>query len=227
MPTSTANAMLFLPPHAPIALPAEGTLLIGRSKSAAVRFADIDTSRRHAEIICHDGQCVVRDLGSTNGTYLNAERVETHALSGGDRIEIGDNVITFCEVTGLEPEAGDDGMQTRLNARPANTDVFRGDLAEIPPFAVVQILEMGRKTGVLTMETEQGSGKIWFQGGDPIHSQTKDQLGFDAALSLTHAKSGRFTFEPQLDSPDATIQATVTQLLLEASRYLDEVETPA
>jgi hypothetical protein len=39
--------------------------------------------------------------------------------------------------------------------------------------------------------------------------------------------SGRFAFEPTLDTPEHTIQASITQLLLEASRYLDELEMPA
>ena len=58
--------------------------------------------------------------------------------------------------------------------------------------------------------------------GDPVHAETKDQVGFDAAIHLCHASTGRFTFEPLIELPDATIQASSTQLLLEASRYLDE-----
>jgi pSer/pThr/pTyr-binding forkhead associated (FHA) protein len=223
MPTQAANPMLFLPPHAPVSLPTAGTVLIGRSNNADVRIPDIDTSRHHAEILCDDGRCVIRDLESTNGTWINGKRVEApHELHGGDRIEIGETVITFCEINGLESQAGDDGAQTHLAERPVSTQVFTGELAEIPPFAVVQILEMGRKTGVLCLETDGGPGKLWFQQGDPIHAETKEQLGFDAALTLVNATSGRFTFQPQLDSPETTIQATVTQLLLEASRLLDE-----
>lgn len=214
--------MLFLPPHAPVSLPASGTVVIGRSNSADIRFPDIDTSRHHAEILCEDGRCVIRDLSSTNGTWINGKRAEApHELKGGDRIEIGETEITFCEIQ-VETAAGDDAAQTHLTERPATTQVFSGDLAEIPPFAVVQILEMGRKSGVLCLEADSGPGKLWFQKGDPIHAETKEQLGFDAALTLVNASSGRFTFQPQLDSPEATIQATVTQLLLEASRLLDE-----
>jgi hypothetical protein len=100
--------------------------------------------------------------------------------------------------------------------------VFRGDLAEIPPFAVLQILEMGRKTGLLQIDSDATPGKLWLRGGDPIHAETVDQVGFDAAVSLVHASLGRFTFEPQTTVPEATIDASVTQLLLEASRQLDE-----
>ena len=50
------------------------------------------------------------------------------------------------------------------------------------------------------------------------------QLGFDAAASLVMVKAGTFHFEPTLETPDATIEASVTQLLLEASRLQDEAD---
>jgi hypothetical protein len=87
---------------------------------------------------------------------------------------------------------------------------------------VLQILEMGRKTGVLVLDSDGTTGKLWLRRGDPIHAQTKSQIGFDAALSLVHARSGRFTFEPEAAPDTTTIEATVTELLLEASRRLDE-----
>jgi hypothetical protein len=63
---------------------------------------------------------------------------------------------------------------------------------------------------------------LWLQRGDPIHAETKGQVGFDAAMRLVCAKCGRFTFEPLEETPEATIEANVTELLLEAARQLDE-----
>jgi hypothetical protein len=60
------------------------------------------------------------------------------------------------------------------------------------------------------------------QRGDPIHAETKGQVGFDAALRLVCAKRGRFAFEPVEEIPEATIKASVTELLLEAARQMDE-----
>ena len=105
--------------------------------------------------------------------------------------------------------------------RPA-FQVFRGELAEIPPFAVLQILEMGRKTGILKLETDQGVGTLWFAEGAPVHAESKNQIGFDAALTIIQASAGQFTFEPLTTAPEPTIAASVTELLLEASRLLDE-----
>jgi hypothetical protein len=119
-----------------------------------------------------------------------------------------------------EPALSDD--KTVLRERPIPGDVFQGDLAEIPTFAVLQILEMGRKTGAVQIDCEDGVGSLWLVDGCPVQAETKSQKGFDAAMSLVNASSGRFSFEPEARPDEMTIEATVTELLLEASRALDE-----
>jgi len=217
--------MLFVPPLPPFALPAQGTVVLGRSSSCELRLHDVDTSRQHAEIVCDAKGGVLRDLSSTNGTFVNGERIDSHRLVPGDRIQIGANAIAFVMLEGgLDgaSELSESHAKTVIVERPALGEAFQGNLAEIPPFAVVQILEMGRNTGVLKIDSDRSPGCLWFERGDPIHAKTKDQVGFDAALSLVHAKSGRFSFEPAAEVPERTIQASVTQLLLEASRQMDE-----
>lgn len=66
---------------------------LGRDESCTVVVDDPGASRRHAEIrISHDGphlQVILRDLGSTNGTYLNGEQVGSEELRHRDRITMG------------------------------------------------------------------------------------------------------------------------------------------
>jgi hypothetical protein len=87
---------------------------------------------------------------------------------------------------------------------------------------VLQILEMGRKTGVLEISGDGHEGRIWLENGLPIHAEAKGMLGFDAAVDLVQAGAGRFSFEARGDRPEPTIRISVTQLLLEASKLLDE-----
>jgi hypothetical protein len=72
---------------------------LGRDDSADVVIDDPGVSRRHVELrISHDGphlQVVVRDLGSTNGTYLNGDQVGTEQLGDGDRLTMGRTTVTF------------------------------------------------------------------------------------------------------------------------------------
>jgi hypothetical protein len=216
--------MLFLPPRPPVQVSLERSLVIGRSRNCDLRLPGSDASRRHAEIYPTANGFVVRDLGSTNGTFVNGEQVREHVLQPGDRIQIAASTITFCQVAG-EPEMSDpahSSEKTVLSERRVSGEVFQGDLAEIPPFAVLQILEMGRKTGVVQIDCEEGVGRLWLIDGCPVHGETKSQKGFDAALSLVNSTAGRFSFEPEVRSDETTIEATVTELLLEASRALDE-----
>jgi hypothetical protein len=222
--TKIGRPMLFCPPHPPLQLGPRDTVIVGRSRSCDLRLPGSDASRRHAEIRGGARGFTLVDLGSTNGTLVNGERVREHTLQPGDQIEIGASLITFCQVGGgLENiEVERQTEKTTVIERPATGQVFEGDLSEIPPCAVLQILQTGGKSGLLTIEFEGGVGRLWLADGDPVHAETKLQLGFDAGIEIASATAGRFTFQPHEEPAEFTIQASVTELLLEASRVLDE-----
>jgi hypothetical protein len=69
--------------------------VIGRSSECDIRLDDANASRRHAEVRrIGDGYSVV-DLGSTNGTEVNGQRIQETALMNGDVISVGTTRITF------------------------------------------------------------------------------------------------------------------------------------
>lgn len=76
---------------------------IGRHSACDLVIDSPLVSRLHAEILDQDGTMVLHDLGSTNGTHVNARRVVAPvALRGGDRVEIATFAYTFTG-TALEP----------------------------------------------------------------------------------------------------------------------------
>jgi len=74
---------------------AKETVTIGRLSECDVVIADKGASRRHAQIRGKDGRYTLTDLGSTNGTRLNGQTIQTRELADGDRITIGSTVIEF------------------------------------------------------------------------------------------------------------------------------------
>ncbi len=68
-------------------------VVIGRGDKADVRLFDDGISREHARLVKDGNQFVLEDLGSTNGTHCNGERVQRHPLAEGDKILIGSTTI--------------------------------------------------------------------------------------------------------------------------------------
>jgi pSer/pThr/pTyr-binding forkhead associated (FHA) protein len=68
---------------------------LGRLPESDVVVADPGASRQHARITNANGEFVLTDLGSTNGTLVNDEAVHDRVLDDGDRITIGDTVLEF------------------------------------------------------------------------------------------------------------------------------------
>lgn len=74
----------------------EGVTTIGRHPDSTVFLDDITVSRRHAEVRRErDGQFVLVDAGSLNGTYLNGERVTTAHLREGAQVQVGKFHMVF------------------------------------------------------------------------------------------------------------------------------------
>jgi len=79
---------------------------VGRRPDSDIFLDDVTVSRRHAEFYRHRGRFAVRDVGSLNGTYVNRERIEETALSGGDEVQIGKFRLVFLQGRPTYAEGG-------------------------------------------------------------------------------------------------------------------------
>ena len=68
---------------------------VGRHPGSDIFLDDVTVSRRHAEFARSGPGFVVRDAGSLNGTYVDRERVDTHALAAGEEVQIGKYRLTY------------------------------------------------------------------------------------------------------------------------------------
>ncbi|MHB9129494.1 MAG: FhaA domain-containing protein [Armatimonadota bacterium] len=74
-------------------IPLTDNLTIGRGPENTITLADPGVSRHHAEIVWQEDVWLLRDRGSTNGTYVNDRRITQHTLRVGDKARIGDTVF--------------------------------------------------------------------------------------------------------------------------------------
>ena len=73
----------------------QGTHVIGRGQDSAFRLPDTGVSRRHLEISWDGQTATLSDLGSTNGTTVNGNPVQTWQLDDGDVIRVGHSSLVF------------------------------------------------------------------------------------------------------------------------------------
>ena len=77
------------------------TIALGRLKGCDVVVDDEAASRRHCTITAREDACVVADLQSANGTFVNEKRISSVELQRGDKIRIGSTVLEPVSYTHL------------------------------------------------------------------------------------------------------------------------------
>lgn len=94
--------------------------VIGRQTDVAIRIPSSSVSRHHCEVALADHKIVLKDLGSSNGTFVNKRRITQTDLKAGDLLSIGGKVFVV-RINGLPEtinpeEAFDDGFVPVANA---------------------------------------------------------------------------------------------------------------
>lgn len=104
-----------------------------------------------------------------------------------------------------------------------------GDLRDFHLSEVLQILVMGRKTGVVELGSGNGAAspdRVWLRNGRVVHAERADgSEGVSALVEMLHTTEGRFLFEssaPTEAEGRVTIDRSLEGLLLEASAHGQE-----
>jgi len=206
-------------------------VLIGRATDADLVLVEELVSRHHATVARQAHVVRVTDLGSTNGTFINGERIKRAELVVGDRLLIGTNILKLVAVEGGRVSPASEVRSLQNIAAERQTDRgprMRGDLEEIPVTDLVQLLANGKKTGVLLLRAAAGSGKIHFQKGQIVHAELLRLPGlsphkaFFRVMGLTRGQ-----FELEAAGPSEFLEPFVEStehLVIEAMRHYDEVK---
>jgi pSer/pThr/pTyr-binding forkhead associated (FHA) protein len=90
-----------------VTFPLEGDqLVIGRDSSNSVAINDAEISRKHSRLTFQGGKYVLEDLGSTNGTFVNGQRLAGQVvLKPGDVVSLGEQIVLMYDAINIDPGA--------------------------------------------------------------------------------------------------------------------------
>jgi protein TonB len=123
-------------------------------------------------------------------------------------------------ITELEPPAMP-APPTREALR-ADARVFRGNLETIEILDIIQLLNLGKKSGVLVLAAGPREGRVFFTDGEIVAAESEGESGVDAFASLFALKRGAFRFEAGPVEIELTIHQSTSSLMLDALRLQDE-----
>jgi hypothetical protein len=206
-------------------LGAQHEIVVGRSSELDMVLVEDMVSRRHARIECDDDQIVIEDLGSTNGTFVNGEKIKRATLKEGDRVLIGTSIL---KVVSTEPGAPMPRRQDLQSAvQRGQTRSMTGAIDEIPLPDLLQLLGSSKKSGVLMVRSDDDVGKIFLKKGIVTFATINDVEQVPPLKSVFRILTWtRGSFE--LGPPDeremaGEINASVQELLMEGLRQIDEL----
>ena len=156
---------------------------IGRDAENDVVIVDDDVSRYHANIFVKKGEWRIEDAGSTNGVYVNGERIDSPcALNNGDRIGIYTYELVFGDSTVTADAAPDDGQHTTSSASAEKQEKATEDKTQKIDLSALKSKRSGggsTSTGVQGQtEPEQDTGRILLVQEDEEQSERiKECLG--------------------------------------------------
>jgi pSer/pThr/pTyr-binding forkhead associated (FHA) protein len=208
-------------------------IVIGRSSDLDMVLVEDMVSRKHAKIVT-DGKVVsIQDLGSTNGTFVNGEKVRNVQLKDGDRILVGTSIIKLVAGSGeaRAPAASLSEIEARSKlqvtaSRRVAPKSMSGNIEEIPLPDLLQLLSTSRKSGVLVLRSEWGTGRLHLRKGQIYFANIDESFDVTprkAMFRMLTWNQGLFELEPPDDRRVMEeLQDSTEALLMEGMRQLDE-----
>lgn len=157
--------------------------LVGRD-SGQLPLTDNTVSRRHCELLHSDGTWVVRDLGSSNGTYVNGARVNIRStLKIGDQLRVGRTLMVFGAQPGVSRTSG-----TNVTLSGAEAGMDSAIMASIPSSEDSMVLAVPEPAAAA-----MGNLKILYQFGAAVGSSYNVDQVLEVVMDLIfeHVKADR------------------------------------
>src|SRR5215472_3406717 len=206
----------------------EKQIVVGRSSDLDMVLVEDMVSRKHARIAMQNDQIWIEDLGSTNGTFVNGEKIKRARLKEGDRVLIGTSILKLIAGDG-STDSTDAKIQLESVAAARRTSQARtmsGSIEEVPLPDLLQLFGTSKKSGVLVIRTEDDVGRIYMRKGLIYYAVINDLDDVPALKSIFRMltwQKGLFDLDPpdEREFPNE-INVSVQEILMEGLRQLDE-----
>jgi len=208
-------------------------LIVGRANDLDLVLVEEMVSRKHAKLIANDDDISITDLGSTNGTFVNGEKVRRATLNLADRVLIGTSIIKIINASEMTKDVVDDKQAVRemmegVAARSPGSSSMSGELDEVPLPDLLQLFGTNKKSGVLTI-TGAKRGKVYIKEGQIVYAVigAEDSMPpMKAICRMVAWDKGTFRLE-DYSGPETfehTFKRSTEGILMEAMRQHDEMQ---
>jgi two-component system, NtrC family, sensor kinase len=141
---------------------------LGRGTSNAVQLHDTEVSREHAEFRKRGQAFVIRDLDSSNGTYVNGRQIKEQELASGDQVQLGRTLLLFTGVT----EGRVEDLADKINIVPQH---------EEDGSRIVHSMHQSEGSEILSMPPDNETSSPWL-----ARARSNLQIMYRTALAVSH-----------------------------------------
>src|SRR3974390_968041 len=202
----------------------EKQILVGRSSDLDMVLVEDMVSRKHARIAMQGEQIWIEDLGSTNGTFVNGEKIKRARLKEGDRVLIGTSILKV--ISGDAPRDASEAKRELENVaqarRTSQQRTMSGSIEEGPLPDLLQLFGTSKKSGVLVIRTDDDVGRIHLKKGSVAYAIINDLDDVQPLKSLYRMltwQKGLFDLDPPDEREFSNeMNAGVQEILIEGVR---------
>ena len=216
-------------------------IAIGRHETNDLQLNSQTVSNYHAEIMNENGRLVLRDLGSTNGSFVNDERVREKTVESGDRIRIGSHVLALRREApiskrerllrvrrspeGLGPGTTGAIVSIRAGSRDALKTVQVRGQHDLPLADLLKILCGNEISVVVTLRLGSEQAGLWVRKDRIVHVEYGSARGEKALYRVFGWADATYRIDeyPDDHALPRTIDLPVDTLILEGMKHAGEI----
>lgn len=169
--------------------------IIGRGGESKIKLPASTVSRQHCEIYEYEGQIAIRDLGSSNGTVVNGQRIDGPTfISAEDEVTVGPVAFLISQLNATAPVATETSESTKV-------DAVVPSIQDLPAEASAPTDTIGAPPAGAATNTDGDASVLSYAA--PNEDGERSFLGIEPSEGVTEKDDSAPAFEGQKDSADS------------------------